>query len=294
MEVEKISIVLVCDDFYAILLAAFLKSVELNHLSEEEVDVYIVDDNINRYNKAKIIKSLDSNRLKLKWIKMEDAIPKGTILPFLNNAYPINILIRLLIPYFIPKTIKKVIYFDVDMIMLDDISNLWKIDIGECVAGATEDSLGEKPNYIKNGIENYKELGLDGNKPYLNSGMLIINSEKWLQNNIAQKAIDVIKTNKKYAKLSDQYALNIVLFDKWFKIDRKWNCFSISTSTNPSLVHYFYRKPIYKEYSYNYKEEFYYYLNLTEWKNFKPIGKSGHYLKKVKNTYQKLKIFFKV
>lgn len=286
---KRISILLVCDDYYAILLCAFLKSIEINHRSEEIIDAYIVDDNISKKNHQKITTSLTSPKLKLHWILMKDAIPKDMNLPFINNAYPLNILVRLLIPYFIPANIEKIIYFDVDMIMLDDISNLWNIDIKENIIGAVSDTIGPNVKTIGNGIGNYVELGLDGNQKYFNSGLQVIDTKKWIDAEITKRTMDAIANNKKYASLSDQYGLNVALIGQWYELDAKWSCFSVNTSIKPSLIHYFHRKPIFKAYAYSYKEEFYYYLNQTEWKNFKPIGKVSFYLKKIKNLIQKLK-----
>ncbi|MGK6353276.1 glycosyltransferase family 8 protein [Parapedobacter sp. DT-150] len=289
MEKKNLSIVVVCDDYYAILLAAFLKSVEINHRSEEIIDVFIIDDSISKLNFNRIVNSLNTSKLILHWIRMEEAIPNDINLPFINNAYPLNILVRLFIPHFIPAHIKKIIYFDVDMIMLDDIINLWNIDIKDKIIGAVSDTIGPIEKTIGNGIENYKELGLNPDAKYFNSGLLVIDVERWKANNITENTLKIISTNKKYAALSDQYGLNVALAERWFEIDPSWSCFSVNDDPDPSLVHYFYRKPIYKSYSFNYKDEFYSYLNQTEWKGFKPISETTRYWKKVKNFLQKIK-----
>lgn len=289
MKRENISIVLVCDDYYSILLAAFLKSVEINHESDEIVDVYIIDDRISVRNRLKIINSLaQPGKLRLHWIKMAEAIPKDAKLPFVNNAYPLNILARIFIPYFIPRHVKRIIYFDVDMIMLDDISALWKVDIGDAIIGAVSDTIGSIEKTIGNGIANYEELGLDPDLRYFNSGLLVIDIDKWMENEITEKTIAVIAKNKKYAALSDQYGLNVALAGKWFEISPLWSCFSVNTIEDPKLIHYFYIKPIYRSYSYNYKNEFFHYLNLTEWKGFRPISETSRYFKKVWNFLQKV------
>lgn len=293
MNNEHISIVLVCDDFYAILLAAFLKSIEVNHHTDEQVDVYIIDDHISVHNRQKIVDSLESNgKLTLNWIKMTEAIPKNAKLPLVHNAYPLNILVRLFIPHFIPSQIRRIIYFDVDMIMLGDISELWRIDIGDSIVGAISDTIGPVEKKIGNGIENHLELGLDPDLNYFNSGLLVINVAKWKESEITQRTLDVIENNRKYAVLSDQYGLNVVLAGRWFEIDPTWSCFSINTTPSPKLIHYFYIKPIFRAYTYNYRDEFYHYLNLTQWKGFKPISEVSRYIKKVRNFLQKLKFKF--
>ncbi|WGQ11087.1 glycosyltransferase family 8 protein [Pedobacter gandavensis] len=288
---KKISIILACDNHYVVLLAALLKSIEMNHHTEESIDVYLVDDQISKLSKQKLMASLTLDKMNIIWLKMEEIIPEDVTLPLVNNTYPLNTYIRLLIPYFIPKEVNRIIFLDVDMIMLDDISNLWKIDIGDKVIGAVND--GPDVKTIAEGIENYSELGLDPNQKYFNAGMQVINIDKWRALDITQKTFDAINNNKKYAGLGDQYGLNIALIGNWHEIDGKWNRFSVCTDPQPSLIHYFHRKPIYKTYAYNYKEEFFYYLNKTKFSDFQPIGETTRYLKKVNNMLEKIKLFFK-
>ncbi|MBC8986441.1 glycosyltransferase family 8 protein [Pedobacter sp. N36a] len=288
---KKISIILACDNHYVVLLAALLKSIEMNHHTEELVDVYLVDDQISKLSKQKLMASLTLDKMNIIWLKMEEIIPEDVTLPLVNNTYPLNTYIRLLIPYFIPKELNRIIFLDVDMIMLDDISNLWKMDIGDKVIGAVND--GPDVKTIAEGIENYSELGLDPNQKYFNAGMQVINIDKWRALDVTQKTFDAINNNKKYAGLGDQYGLNIALIGNWFEIDGKWNCFSVCTDPRPSLIHYFHRKPIYKTYAYNYKDEFFYYLNKTKFSDFQPIGETTRYLKKINNMLEKIKLFFK-
>jgi lipopolysaccharide biosynthesis glycosyltransferase len=292
MDNKTINIVVVSDNYFAILMAAFLKSIEMNHHTDEIVEVYIVDDNISVKNRKKIISSITSDKIKLNWLLMKEIVPEDIQLPLVGNSYPINTYIRVLIPHFIPKHIKKIIFFDVDMIMFDDISKLWNVDIGDNPIGAVSDTIGTIRKTIGNGIENYQELNLDSEAGYFNAGLLVIDVKKWLDQDITKKTFDAINENKKYAGFGDQYGLNIALVNNWYELDPLWSCFSVNTEPNPYLVHYFNIKPIYKDYKFNYREEFYYYLNQTEWKNFKPIGKLSRDIKKAKNKLQKLKIYF--
>lgn len=293
MNKDRINIVLVCDDYYAILLAAFLKSVEVNHKTEQIIDAYIVDDKISKKNKTKVIESLTLSKLNLIWLEMSEIIPEGVSLPLVGNSYPINTYVRILIPYFVPEHVKKIIFFDVDMIMLKDITDLWSVDIGDKIIGAVSDTIGPIMKTIGNGIDNYIELGLDPNEKYFNAGLQIINIEKWQDANITQKTFDVINNNRKYAGLGDQYGLNITLIANWYEIDPLWNCFSVNTIPKPNLIHYFNIKPIFKDYSFNYKKEFFFYLNQTQWKNFKPISKTSRNIKKIKNLLQKALLILK-
>ncbi len=283
---QPITVVVASDDHYLIMLAALLKSIELNHKTEEHIEVYIVEDNVPAKNKEKLKASLTEGKISLIWIKMEDTIPKGFKFPLDKNTYPLNIYIRLLIPYFMPKELKKVLFLDVDMIMLEDISKLWHTDIGDKIIGAATDSVTKT---LRNGVGNYQELGLNPDTKYYNAGLQIINLEKWRENNMTDKIFSTIKNNIKYATPVDQYGANVAMVNKWHELNPLWNYFSNGTNPDPYLIHYFHRKPFYKSYSNNpvYRDIFYQYLNQTKWNNSKPVGEMSRYLKKLGNVLQK-------
>jgi lipopolysaccharide biosynthesis glycosyltransferase len=287
-EVTPITIVVACDDHYMILTAALLKSIEMNHSTGEPIEVYIVEDNVSSRNKNRLLSSVGSSML-LYWIKMSEAIPEGMSLPVVNNTYPLNTFIRLFIPHFIPQHIKKVIFMDVDMIVLGDISKLWHTDIGDHIIGAVTDSITKT---LGNGIANYEQLRLNPASKYFNAGLQIINTDKWREQHMTEKIVNLINENRKFAALGDQYGLNIGLAEQWQEIDPLWNYFSNGNHPHPYLIHYYHRKPFYKTYFNNYQEIFYEYLDYTAWKNTKPVGESRRYLKKISNMIPKWKLLF--
>ena len=290
-DLQPITIVVACDDHYLIMLAALLKSIELNHKTEEPIRVFIVEDNVSRKNKSRLEASVTDGKISLHWIKMSDTIPKGMQFPLDNNTYPLNIYIRLLIPYFLPKEIKRVLFLDVDMIMLEDISKLWHTDIGDKTIGAVTDSVTKT---LRHGVANYKELGLDPDVKYYNAGLQIINLEKWRAQGMTEKIFKSIEENISYAKPVDQYGANVCMVNQWHELDPLWNYFSNGNNPSPYLIHYFHRKPFYKSYSNNplYKDIFYDYLNQTPWSNSKPVGELSRYAKKLSNVLQKVPLLF--
>ena len=284
----NITIVSVTDNHYIILLAALIKSIVVNHHSEEHIDYFIVGDRLTRRNINKLEESCKSDKLTIHWFKMNEIIPTGMALPLDRSSYPLNIYIRLFIPYFLPREIKKIIYLDVDMIVLTDISLLWYINLGENIIAAVTDFIGTVSNEW-GGIKNYDALGLDKDSKYFNTGLLIINRKKWEEYEVTQKVLDCVQTNKPFANFPDQYGLNVVLNKDWLIIDPLWNCFSNMEEKNPYIIHFYQRKPIYKSYdkNSNYKNLFYFYLNETRWKEHQPIGETKRYYKKIFNIFEK-------
>lgn len=287
-QLQHISIVCVCDNHYAILLAALIKSVESNHHTGEILDFFIVEDGITQKNKLRIQKHLDTTKTRLKWFPISACLPKDAKLPVDKSNAPMNVYTRLFIPHFVPKEVKKVIYLDVDMIMLEDISKLWYTNLEGKIVAAVQDQFIQIVSRW-GGLSNYKELGLKEDNKYFNSGLMIIDIEKWENADITNRVFDTINTNISNALYQDQYGLNAVLALHWFALDPLWNRFAYSEEERPFLIHFTSRKPIYKSYEYSerYKAIFYEYLRMTDWKNFKPIGEATRYLKKIHNILEK-------
>lgn len=291
---NRITIISVCDNHYMIMLAALLKSIEKNHHSSEKIDYYIVEDEISSKNKQMLLDSTNKEMINIKWLKMSEITPKEFKLPLDYSSFPLNIYIRLFIPHFIPDQIEKAIYLDVDMIVLEDISKLWGTNIGNKVIAGVVDRSGLVSNEWL-GIKNYKDLSISPDAKYYNSGLLLIDPQKWRQLNITQKVIKCIHDNITFADFPDQYGLNVVFADQWFELDPRWNSQAMLATEKPFIIHFTGRKPFYKSYNYNssYKDYFYEYLKQTKWNNFKPIGEYRRLLKKIYNKFEKRNWFNK-
>jgi len=288
---KPLNIVVACDDHYIILLAALIKSIEANLRDGQTITVYVIEDKVSKSSKKKLQQSINNNITSLIWKEMNEVIPEGMKLPLDRSSYPLNIYMRLFIPYFVPESIEKVLYLDVDMIVQKDITTLFENNLSHYVVAAVLDPRIITFDNSWGGVLNYNELGLPGTTRYFNTGLLLMNTVKWREQNVTQKIIDCIDNNKKFANYPDQYGLNVVLANQWLELDTLWNHFStIDTTEQPFLIHFVERKPIYQSYNYSetFKKTFYHYLHQTQWKNFKPIGESKRYFKKIKNILEKL------
>lgn len=287
---KKITVIAVSDNHYLVLLAALVKSIETNLAAGVRMDLWIVEDGVTPANKKKLQASTDQKTTTLHWKSVQEVIPAGTKLPLDQSTWPLNIYMRLFIPFFIPQGVDRVLYLDVDMIALNDISTLWQTDMEDNVIAAVLDPNVRTFNNSWGGVFNYADLGLRGDTAYFNTGLLFIDLPKWRANNTTQKILDCIHQNKKFANFPDQYGLNIVLANQWKHLDGRWNHFATIDGEAPYIIHFVQRKPIYKTYSNNpaYRELFYKYLALTEWKDFQPIGESKRYVKKIRNILNKI------
>lgn len=270
---EPITIVVATDNFYAVLLAALLKSIEINHLTNEKIHVYIIDDGISVEN-LKLIKDTVSNKMfSLFWHKTIDVVPENIILPNDKSAFPITTYLRLFAPYLIPKETKKMIYLDVDMIVLTDISKLWHVNLHENLFGAVVD-LCKTVGSTWGGIPNYEALNINPESKYFNAGLLLINPKLWREQDISNQVISAINNNMEHVNFADQYGLNVVLVNKWLELDYRWNSYSVLDYEEPYLIHFLDIKPIFKSYNANkkYYKLFHSILKLTPYKDFKLLS----------------------
>lgn len=131
------------------------------------------------------------------------------------GKFPVTIWYRILLPYIV--NCKKILYLDADIINLSSLEKLFSIDMEDY-------DLLAVPDIEKTANERIKALDLTNNI-YFNSGVLMINIDKWIKNNNSDKIIEIAKIYNEKLILPDQDALNI-LFSKSkqvYYIDRMYN-----------------------------------------------------------------------
>ena len=131
-----------------------------------------------------------------------------------NERYPYAALHRLLISEIFPPEIKKVLYLDCDIIINGDISGLWNIDINNYVTAAVEDAVP---------FSRHPVLMMPEKSLYFNSGVLLINLEKWTHLGITDKTLKFMMDFPESCPYPDQDALNAILYNDWLRLPPKYN-----------------------------------------------------------------------
>lgn len=148
---------------------------------------------------------------------------------------------RLLAARLLPDSIDKVIYLDSDVLVVDDLSELWDLPIGDQYCLAAVDiacpfvdawqALAKSDEYRKSlpylaaisPIPNWRQLSLDGTAPYFNSGVMVLNLDRWRRESIDQKLLACLRDNSNHVWCWDQYALNVVFAGQWTQLPPRWN-----------------------------------------------------------------------
>lgn len=123
---------------------------------------------------------------------------------------------RLLLPELLPDC-DKCIYMDGDTIVLDDLFNLYSIDMGNNYVGAAE-----APGYYENKGYHMARLGIppEDEFKYYNAGVILINLRQMREDNITDKFMGMI-SNK--LESQDQDIINIVCRNRIVKLSAAYN-----------------------------------------------------------------------
>ncbi len=255
---ESIHIVTTCSDKYTKPLAVMLTSLVLNKKSQNPVKIYVIDGGISPLNKYKLVLALQKYQIPIHFLIIDSSVFNGfrIIGYFGKENY-----FRILIPQLLELDVNKAIYLDSDIILKEDVTELWNTNIDNYCLAAVEDPAA---------LDRCAPLSIPPQFKYFNSGVLVFNVIKWRENNLSDKIMHYTRSNPFKVLYMDQDALNANLFDKWLKLDPKWN-FQTSYLINPilhkikpAIIHYTTaNKPWTTGHPLQY--EYYRYLSMTAW-----------------------------
>lgn len=212
---NKIPVFLASDENYAPFLTTTAYSILEN--TNSFIEFYILDGGISEKSKRIIKKSLDEfDNFSIEFVDMSSYDLNR--FPNLRH-YSVNTFLRFFIPEIFCNA-KKIIYLDVDIIVKKDIKDLYDIDLGGYpIAAVLEDFYEYNAKHLKKTI--YPEYA--GGTNYFNAGVLIMDIQKFIQNNYSNLLIN--KTIEYMDKLStaDQDVFNIVFENNFKIIDYKYN-----------------------------------------------------------------------
>lgn len=215
---EKKTIVIVATPNYKKYLYALLKSAKANLIGR--YDIIIIHENLGSKIMAEA-SNIAGHRLKVSFLDFHNW-PDVQLFGSLQEAPHYW---RLIAPHIIDEGIKRVIYLDLDTLILDDLVELYSYDMHGKTIAACVDYLKE----MKDGVNNWQELELDPSLPYFNSGMMLIDVERYKSLRIMEKVLKLVAENDDHLLAkgkwpqNDQYGLNVALVGDWVALSQIYN-----------------------------------------------------------------------
>lgn len=257
------------DDNYAHYLSVSISSLIATSSPKQKYRVHVLYYHLSSANMI-TLQNLSTVNVNIQLVKMSRQIKNlhSEHSPLRGDYETLTIYFRLFIPTMFPE-FHKVIYLDADTCVLDDIANLYNVDLqGNFIAAVPDSFAATHPTTIEY-VE--KVLGLNI-KSYFNSGVLLMDLQALRDAHFVNNFLHLLSTYHLDVLAADQDYLNTICQNLFLSLDSSWNFQpSIRSSTplevKPHIVHYcFFEKP----WHYNnipYAEYFWKYAAETNFKN---------------------------
>ena len=205
---KKLPICFCTDDNYALPTCVAITSLIHNKRPETIYDIYIIIDGVSSEKQEKL-KECSTSNVSITLIPA----PNRQLKKNKNNCEYVSVsaFLRFELPDILPMY-EKILYLDGDILVLNDLSELYNTTLTSEYVAAIRDFAGEKQ--LLN-----KKIGI---KYYFNSGILLINAKKWREENLGTKLYKTWLSHN-YFPCMDQDTMNFALKEKVKWINPKYN-----------------------------------------------------------------------
>ena len=226
---DSICICFACNDAYAIYLEVTLKSLIENSNKNNYYEIYIFETNIAEPKKQKIL-SMTTDNINIKFINVTKYIRNvDKIKFFIHRHFSVEAYYRIFIPR-IFKNFNKILYLDIDIIILDDIANLYNSNTNNKMLSAVLDIEIIRAVYNKSFAKhkitftNYvtNDIKLKNIYNYFQSGVLLFDIKKCINFNLEEKFLEKLNEIKEPVNI-EQDILNSICQENINFLDLSWN-----------------------------------------------------------------------
>ncbi|WP_270813300.1 glycosyltransferase family 8 protein [Hungatella effluvii] len=215
---KDLYVVYASDDKFAEILGVSLTSLYENNKEMEQITVYVLNSGISDESKKKL-ESLSGiyERKELQWLEAKD-ITKELGMEVAIDRGSLSQYARLFVSSVLPKDLKRVLYLDCDIIIAQSLEELWDLDMhGKTVAA------------LKDAFSKWYRMNIDlkPNDIMFNSGVMLIDLEKWREKNIEKKLTKFISGKNGKIQQGDQGTLNAILSKDVWCFEPRFNTVTI-------------------------------------------------------------------
>jgi len=249
---NKQTIVTAANNSFVDFLSVLLMSLKINN--QNSFEVFILNNGLTKETELKL-KRISNNYFELYFVHIDDYKSQISFTSQLTDPH----FWRLIAPHILQDR-ERILYLDADTMVRKDIADLFSLYETEKTVSACVDYL----ERIETGISNWKDYNFNPKTKYFNSGMLLINNERFTEKKIAERVIEITTNNLSHTKACgkweqyDQYGFNVVLYNDWFEVPNIYNYGSELEFKDASIVHFNgHGKPTSNSCTLQFKNEFY-------------------------------------
>lgn len=211
---EEINLLFTLDNRYVPQLQILLTSLQINN-PDEKFKIYVMHKSLSEESIQKIQAQCQMYQYVFYPILVDNAL---FVHAPASSQYPHEMYYRMLASHLLPQNVKKVIYLDPDILIINPIRPLWETDLnGYLFAAAAHSGKTEL-------VHSVNRVRLKTQHDYYNSGVLLMNLEKGRKEIIPEQLFSYANEHSAELLLPDQDMLNSLFGAKTLPLDDViWN-----------------------------------------------------------------------
>jgi len=234
---QEIPIFFAVDNGYIPFLAVSLQGIINNSSKDNLYLIKVLYNNITDRNIKRII-DFQTENIQIEFVNITNHMEIISEKLYTRDYYSKSTYFRLFIADLYPEY-DKALYLDSDIAVLEDIANLYNIDIGDNLLGAAPDGAVQTVDEFKDYVE--KVVGVKDYNNYFNAGILIMNLKELRKYDFQEKFVYLLGTIK-YKVAQDQDYLNRICKGRVTIISDSWDKMPFPNlydkTQKLSLIHY--------------------------------------------------------
>ena len=211
------NVVYASNDNYARHLAVSLYSLLDHNRDIGDIHIYVLSMNLSPEAKEGLKKVTDGFGRKLTVIELGNLKERFSY-EVDTGGSDLSIMARLFIKDVLPEKVSRVLYLDCDTVVLSSLRKLWETDLGTAILGAVMEPT------IYPAVK--EEIGLFPSDPYYNSGVLLIDMDRWREEDAQKQLLDFYRFMGGKLFAGDQDTINGALKGKIKPLFPRYNFFT--------------------------------------------------------------------
>lgn len=213
-EVDYLPIVFVSNGAGATMLGVALYSLLASKRPTTFYRIYILEDGLSAGDKEKILSLQAAYGCSISFIPIGPVLRSHVTKEFAQ--WPSTVYGRLFLPSLLPEE-KRVLYLDIDVLVVRDLSEVFAASLGSSLLGAVyqrQDAVAARWK---------QRLGIPPPYPYFNSGVLLMDLKGMRREGTEKRLADYLRRHEGELVCPDQDVLNAVLYDRVRGVHPQWN-----------------------------------------------------------------------
>ena len=217
-----VPIVIASNDYYAPYISTLLLSIADHTSPDRRYKIYILTSDMTATNKEKLKKTVsDQDNISIQYVDPGYLLDGYDL--YTRGHFSVETYYRLVLPELL-RDVKKIIYIDVDMIVKEDLAQLYDTDVeGLLLAAAHDADTAGLYNGFQPDKKKYMDSVMKMKDPYqyFQAGTLVLNLEEFRKSFTTKEILDFAASQE--WELLDQDILNVLCEGRVKFIDMSWN-----------------------------------------------------------------------